>query len=183
MYLMPEVFEETFRDLGLMMETGARGNNCSMEGDRINHPLDRLNRCSTNALIHFHDDTELRMSSDLASLKTELEAIEPGCFPRQVIGCCLIIYYLRKVTPFSLSADSWNGSRWPENTMIRALKLCLENTLKTWVNWSLAGKISWPFHTLIYTENCGNGPAPFSNQTSCDEPLPINPCILACPHL
>ncbi|KAF2106510.1 phytoene dehydrogenase [Lophiotrema nucula] len=65
--LLPHLFKETFRDLGTSMEE---------EGVEVI-------KCEPNYNIHFHDGTHFKMSSDLATMKEEIEKVEgKGGFER-----------------------------------------------------------------------------------------------------
>ncbi|KAJ3217450.1 hypothetical protein HDU67_007920 [Dinochytrium kinnereticum] len=63
LWLMPEVFEETFRDLGEELS------------DHI-----KLVKCDPNYSIHFQDGRKLTLTTDMAKLRTELEAFEENSF-------------------------------------------------------------------------------------------------------
>ena len=63
LFLMPELYVQTFTDLG----------------EHIDDHLD-LRRVDPSYHIHFHDGTYLALTSDLNSMQTQLEAIEPGSF-------------------------------------------------------------------------------------------------------
>jgi phytoene desaturase len=63
LFLMPEVFAETYAVLGEHME---------------NHL--ELRRIDPTYRIHFGDDTQLALTSDLGALEAQLEEIEPGSF-------------------------------------------------------------------------------------------------------
>src|SRR5690242_12385521 len=61
--LMPEVFEQTYTDLG----------------ERMADHLD-LRRVDPTYRIHFEDRAELALTNDLHTMLTQLEALEPGSF-------------------------------------------------------------------------------------------------------
>jgi phytoene desaturase len=63
LFLMPEVFAETYADLGERME---------------NHL--ELRRIDPTYRIRFADDTQLALTSDLNALQEQVEEIEPGSF-------------------------------------------------------------------------------------------------------
>jgi phytoene desaturase len=63
LFLMPQVFAETFADLGVRME------------DHLD-----LRRVDPNYHIHFGDGSTLALTSDLNAMRAQLEAIEPGSF-------------------------------------------------------------------------------------------------------
>ena len=63
LFLMPEVFAQTYEDLG----------------ERMADHLD-LRRIDPTYHLHFQDGTTLLLSGDLHRLQTQLEAIEPGSF-------------------------------------------------------------------------------------------------------
>ena len=65
LFLMPELYAQTFADLG----------------ERMEEYLD-LRRVDPTYHIHFRDGTNLDLSSDLLVMKDQLEAIEPGSFGR-----------------------------------------------------------------------------------------------------
>jgi phytoene desaturase len=65
LFLMPEVFEETFRALGHDMK------------DHL-----ELERVDPTYTIRFDDDLELTLTGDLHRMRTQLEKIEPGSFNR-----------------------------------------------------------------------------------------------------
>jgi len=65
LYLMPQVFARTFADLG---------------EDVADH-LDLI-RVDPSYRVHFHDGSSLDLTSDLAAMQQQLEAIEPGAFRR-----------------------------------------------------------------------------------------------------
>ncbi|KAH7405769.1 hypothetical protein DE146DRAFT_608963 [Phaeosphaeria sp. MPI-PUGE-AT-0046c] len=58
--LLPRLFHETFNDLGTTMED---------EGVHIV-------KCEPNYTVHFHDDTAFKMSTDIATMKREIERFE-----------------------------------------------------------------------------------------------------------
>lgn len=58
--LLPHLFHETFHDLGT-----------SMEAEGVH-----LVKCEPNYNIHFHDGTAFKMSTDLATMKEEIERFE-----------------------------------------------------------------------------------------------------------
>ncbi|KAH7126568.1 phytoene dehydrogenase [Dendryphion nanum] len=58
--LLPQLFHETFRDLGTTMEA---------EGVK-------LVKCDPNYKVHFHDKTSFELSTDLATMKREIERFE-----------------------------------------------------------------------------------------------------------
>ncbi|KAJ4358788.1 ATP-binding cassette transporter CGR1 [Didymosphaeria variabile] len=58
--LLPHLFHETFQDLGT-----------SMEAEGVH-----LVKCEPNYNIHFHDGTSFKMSTDLATMKEEIERFE-----------------------------------------------------------------------------------------------------------
>jgi phytoene desaturase len=63
LFLMPEVFEETYAALGEKM------------GDHLD-----LKRIDPTYTVRFDDGTSLALTSNLGSMQTQLEAIEPGSF-------------------------------------------------------------------------------------------------------
>lgn len=63
LFLMPEVFAETYTALGQRME------------DHLD-----LVRLDPTYRVHFHDGTTLDLTSDLHYMRLQLEAIEPGAF-------------------------------------------------------------------------------------------------------
>jgi phytoene desaturase len=63
LFLMPEVFAETYEALGESMD------------DHLD-----LVRLDPTYRVHFHDDSSLDLSSNLQSMRTQLERIEPGSF-------------------------------------------------------------------------------------------------------
>jgi len=63
LFLMPEIFAETYEALG----------------ERMRDHLD-LVRLDPTYRVHFHDQTSLDLSSNLNSMHTQLERIEPGSF-------------------------------------------------------------------------------------------------------
>src|SRR5579859_4876233 len=63
LFLMPEIFAETYAALG----------------ERMQDQLD-LRRVDPSYRVRFDDGLELTLTSDLNTLKTQLEAIEPGSF-------------------------------------------------------------------------------------------------------
>lgn len=63
LYLMPETFKKLFEQLEEEMGY-------------------ELHRCDPNYLLHFHDGTQLQLSSNLASLKQAVEQVEPGSFSK-----------------------------------------------------------------------------------------------------
>ena len=63
LFLMPEVFAETYTELGERME------------DHL-----ELHRIDPTYRIRFEDDTQLALTSDLNEMQAQLEAIEPGSF-------------------------------------------------------------------------------------------------------
>src|SRR5512135_683275 len=63
LFLMPEVFEETFAALG----------------EKMSDHLD-LRRIDPTYTVRFDDGTSLALTSNLGSMETQLEAIEPGAF-------------------------------------------------------------------------------------------------------
>ena len=82
LFLMPEVYAETFAALG----------------ERIQDHLD-LRRIDPTYHLHFPDDTQLQLTSDLHSMLTQLEALEPGSFE-------LMLHYLaegRRIYELSLT--------------------------------------------------------------------------------
>jgi phytoene desaturase (3,4-didehydrolycopene-forming) len=58
--LLPRLFHETFHDLGTTLE------------DEGVH----LVKCEPNYTVHFHDDTTFKMSTDIATMKREIERFE-----------------------------------------------------------------------------------------------------------
>ncbi|KAL9053956.1 MAG: hypothetical protein Q9162_004446 [Coniocarpon cinnabarinum] len=68
--LLPGLFEETFHDLGT-----------SLHSEGI-----RLHKCDPNYHIHFHDGHAFTLSSDLATMKRELEAYEGKAGFRQYLA-------------------------------------------------------------------------------------------------
>jgi phytoene desaturase len=65
LFLMPEVFRETYAALGERME------------DHLN-----LVRLDPTYRVHFHDGTSLDLTAELPRLQEQLERIEPGAFGR-----------------------------------------------------------------------------------------------------
>ncbi|ORZ34110.1 hypothetical protein BCR44DRAFT_1479970 [Catenaria anguillulae PL171] len=65
LFLMPQIFLDTFTDLGESF-----------------HDHVQLSRCDPNYRLHFHDGDTLELSSDLATMRDQLERIEPGAFER-----------------------------------------------------------------------------------------------------
>ena len=63
LFLMPEVFAETYMALG----------------ERMSEHLD-LRRIDPTYRVHFEDGTELSLTANLHKMQTQLEAIEPGSF-------------------------------------------------------------------------------------------------------
>jgi phytoene dehydrogenase-like protein len=63
LFLMPEVFEETYAALG----------------EKMSDHLD-LKRIDPAYTVRFDDGTRLELTSSLGSMQTQLEAIEPGAF-------------------------------------------------------------------------------------------------------
>lgn len=63
LFLMPEIFAETYGALGERM------------GDHLD-----LVRLDPTYRVHFHDQSSLDLSSNLNSMRTQLERIEPGSF-------------------------------------------------------------------------------------------------------
>jgi phytoene desaturase len=63
LFLMPEVFEETYAALG----------------EQMSHHLD-LKRIDPTYTVRFDDGTSLGLTSNLGEMQTQLEAIEPGAF-------------------------------------------------------------------------------------------------------
>ncbi len=63
LFLMPQLFAQTFADLG----------------ERMEDHLD-LQRVDPNYYIHFGDGSTLALTSDLNAMRAQLEAIEPGSF-------------------------------------------------------------------------------------------------------
>jgi phytoene desaturase len=63
LFLMPEVFAETYAALG----------------ERMTDHL-QLTRLDPTYRVHFHDDTTLDLSSNLQKMRLQLDAIEPGSF-------------------------------------------------------------------------------------------------------
>jgi phytoene desaturase len=63
LFLMPEVFKETFTALGEKMEQHLQ-----------------LKRLDPTYRVHFHDDTTLDLSADLEKMRRQLDGIEPGSF-------------------------------------------------------------------------------------------------------
>jgi phytoene desaturase len=63
LFLMPQIFERTFADLGERME---------------NHL--NLRRVDPSYHIHFGDGSKLALTSDLNAMQAQLEAMEPGSF-------------------------------------------------------------------------------------------------------
>ncbi|KAJ3291515.1 hypothetical protein HDU79_002342 [Rhizoclosmatium sp. JEL0117] len=61
--LMPQIFQETYADLGFNMDD----------------VLD-VRKCDTNYKIHFPDNDSLTMTTDLVEMKKEFERVEPGSF-------------------------------------------------------------------------------------------------------
>jgi len=71
LYLMPELYAQTFTDLG----------------ERIEDHLELL-RVDPTYTLHFHDGVKLSLSSDLNAMKPQLEAIEPGSFEAYLQYLC-----------------------------------------------------------------------------------------------
>ncbi|ORY40098.1 phytoene desaturase [Rhizoclosmatium globosum] len=65
--LMPQIFQETYADLGFNMDD----------------VLD-VRKCDTNYKIHFPDNDSLTMTTDLVEMKKEFERVEPGSFEGMV---------------------------------------------------------------------------------------------------
>jgi phytoene desaturase len=65
LFLMPEVFAETYAALGERME------------DHL-----ELVRLDPTYRVHFHDGSSLDLSADLTKMRLQLEALEPGAFGR-----------------------------------------------------------------------------------------------------
>src|SRR5512139_2038014 len=63
LFLMPEVFEETYAALG----------------EKMSDHLD-LKRIDPTYTVRFDDGTSLALTSNIGSMQTQLEAIEPGAF-------------------------------------------------------------------------------------------------------
>src|SRR5512136_572889 len=63
LFLMPEVFEETYAALG----------------ETMSHHLD-LKRIDPTYTVHFDDGTSLALTSNIGEMQAQLEAIEPGAF-------------------------------------------------------------------------------------------------------
>jgi phytoene desaturase len=63
LFLMPEVFAETYAALGEKMERHLQ-----------------LKRLDPTYRVHFHDDFTLDLSADLQSMRRQLDAFEPGSF-------------------------------------------------------------------------------------------------------
>ncbi|MEJ2599083.1 MAG: phytoene desaturase family protein [Anaerolineales bacterium] len=63
LFLMPEIFHETYAALGERME------------DHL-----QLKRLDPTYRVHFHDDSTLDLSSDLGRMRRQLDAIEAGSF-------------------------------------------------------------------------------------------------------
>jgi phytoene desaturase len=63
LFLMPEVFAETYSALG----------------EKIEQHL-QLKRLNPTYRVHFHDDTALDLSADLEMMRSQLDGIEPGSF-------------------------------------------------------------------------------------------------------
>ena len=63
LFLMPEIYERTFADLG----------------ERMEDQLD-LRRVDPTYHLHFRDGATLILTSDLKAMKAQLEALEPGSF-------------------------------------------------------------------------------------------------------
>ena len=63
LFLMPEIFAETYAALG----------------ERMEDHLD-LRRIDPTYRIHFEDGTQVALTSDLNALQAQVEAIEPGSF-------------------------------------------------------------------------------------------------------
>jgi phytoene desaturase len=63
LFLMPEVFAETYSALG----------------ENIEQHLE-LKRLNPTYRVHFHDDTTLDLSADLERMRSQLDGIEPGSF-------------------------------------------------------------------------------------------------------
>lgn len=65
LFLMPQIFAETFQALGHRME------------DHLD-----LVRLDPTYRIHFHDGSQLDLTADLVRMRQQLEAFEPGAFER-----------------------------------------------------------------------------------------------------
>jgi phytoene desaturase len=65
LYLMPEVFEQTFAELG-----------------RRREDYYELLKVDPNYRIHFHDGDSIVLQTDMTALETEMERFEPGSFNR-----------------------------------------------------------------------------------------------------
>ncbi len=63
LFLMPEIFAETYAALGERME------------DQL-----RLRRLDPTYRVHFQDETTLDLTSDMNNMRAQLDAIEPGAF-------------------------------------------------------------------------------------------------------
>lgn len=63
LFLMPEVWEETFAALG----------------EKMNDHID-LRRIDPTYIVHFHDGLKIKLTSNIGQMQTQLEAIEPTAF-------------------------------------------------------------------------------------------------------
>lgn len=67
LFLMKELYEQTFADLGERLE------------DQL-----MLRRIDPTYHLHFQDQTQLELTSDLRSMETQLESMEPGSFDQML---------------------------------------------------------------------------------------------------
>jgi phytoene dehydrogenase-like protein len=67
LFIMPELYSETYSALG----------------ERMEDQLD-LRRIDPTYHLHFQDNTQLMLTSDLPEMLAQLEAIEPGSFERML---------------------------------------------------------------------------------------------------
>ncbi len=67
LFLMPELYAQTFQELG----------------ERMEDHLD-LRRIDPTYHLHFQDGSRLQLTSDLNAMQSQLEAIEPGSFERML---------------------------------------------------------------------------------------------------
>jgi phytoene desaturase len=86
LFLMPEVFEETYQALGVRME------------DYL-----ELERVDPTYTIRFDDDLELTLTGDLHRMRSQLEAIEAGSFDR------FLQYMLEGRNHYNISLERFVG--------------------------------------------------------------------------